>query len=66
MLFARMQAAGHPNPLDLLPQEKLFEIAEQSRASLSEALRLASLALEEAVLAKKEGLMLKKLPLSAI
>ena len=66
MLFARMQAAGHPNPLSLLPQEKLFEIAEQSRASLSEALRLASMALEEIVSASNEGLMLKKLPLLAI
>lgn len=66
MLFSRMQAAGHPNPLSLLPQEKLFEIAEQSRASLSEALRLASMALEEVVSASNEGLMLKKLPLLAI
>jgi Cdc6-like AAA superfamily ATPase len=63
MLFARMQAAGHPNPLDLLPETKLYEIAESSRNSLSEALRLASIALEDAISAQKGSPMLKKLPL---
>ncbi len=66
MLLARMQAAGHPKPLELLPESKLFEIAEQSRASLSEALRLASIALEEAILSKTDGQMLKNLPLLEI
>lgn len=63
MLYARMQAAGHPNPLELLPETKLFEIAEDSRRSLSEAMRLASIALEEAILTQIEAPMLKKLPL---
>jgi len=63
MLYTRMQAAGHPDPLELLPETKLFEIAEESRGSLSEAVRLASIALEEAILTQKEAPMLKKLPL---
>lgn len=63
MLYTRMQAAGHPDPLELLPETKLFEIAEDSRGSLSEAVRLASIALEEAILTQKEAPMLKKLPL---
>ncbi len=63
MLYARMQAAGHPDPLELLPETKLFEIAEDSRGSLSEAMRLASIALEEAILTQIEAPMLKKLPL---
>ncbi len=63
MLFARMQAAGHPNPLSLMPETMLYEIAESSRGSLSEALRLSSIALEELIFAQKEDQMLKKLPL---
>lgn len=47
LLYSRCKMAGHPDPLKLLSEQTIFEIAEKSRGSLSEALSMAATYLED-------------------
>ena len=62
LLYARMLSAGHPDPLKLIPQETMFGLAEQSRGSLSEALRLGSEHLEKLLEEQKGSLRMGIFP----
>jgi len=62
LMFARMMSAGHPDPLKLIPQETMLSLAEQSRGSLSEALRLGNDYLEKLLEEQKGSLRLGLLP----
>ena len=62
LLYARMMSAGHPDPLKLIPQETMFNLAEQSHGSLSEALRLGSEHLEKLLEEQKSSLKMGAFP----
>jgi hypothetical protein len=62
LLYARMISAGNPDPLKLIPQETILYLAEQSRGSLSEALRLSSEHLEKLLEEQKGSLRLGMFP----
>ena len=65
LLYARMMSAGHPDPLKLFPLETMFNLAEQSRGSLSEALRLGSEHLEKLLEDQKDSLRMGTFPFRA-
>lgn len=58
MLYSRCKMAGHSNPLDLLDEERILEIASNSRASLTNALIDATKYLEAVILEKKNKLLI--------
>jgi len=58
-LYARMVFAGLRDPEKLLPEAEAFEIANQSRGNLNEALRLANERLEALLGQQNQGQMLK-------
>jgi hypothetical protein len=57
-----MMSAGHPDPLKLIPQETMFNLAEQARGSLSEALRLGNEHLEKLLEDQKSSLRMGIFP----
>ena len=62
LLYARMMSAGHPDPLKLIPQETMFNLAEQAHGSLSEALRLGTDHLENILEELKGSLRMDAFP----
>lgn len=62
LLYARMMSAGHLDPVKLIPQETMLSLAEQSRGSLSEALRLGSDHLDHLLEEQKSSFKMSVLP----
>lgn len=54
LLYSRCKMAGHPDPLKLITEQAILEIAEKSRGSLTEALQLAAIYLDR-LLEEKKG-----------
>lgn len=58
LLYWRSLMAGHPDPFQLLSEKTFMEVADNSRGSLSEALKLAQEALEDQFSLKNSDQML--------
>lgn len=56
LLYSRCKMAGHPNPLTLLEEKQILEIAASARGSLTNALMLASEYLERTIEEKNNRL----------
>ncbi len=56
LLYSRCKMAGHPDPLKLLSEQAIIEIAEKARGSLSEALKMAAAYLDGLLEEKKTKL----------